>query len=119
VTSTDLRLKQIADTVEVPLADLDARKLTLPGSEILKREVFTKVLKGQTMVRKLMLWKTNKSDETSAGDWPAFVAYFTDFSPNRKTPLERDIRVSNSDAQIAQLYEALKTENIVKGWAPA
>jgi len=119
VTSSDLRLKQIADTVEVPFADLDARKLTLPGSEILKREVFTKVLKGQTMVRKLMLWKTNKSDETSTGEWPAFVAYFTDFSPNRKTPLERDIRVSNSDAQIAQLYEALKTENIVKGWAPA
>jgi hypothetical protein len=120
VTSTDLRLKQIADTVEVPLADVDSRKISLPGSTVIKREVFTKVLKGQTMVRKLLLWKTNKDTDTAfAGEWPAFVAYFTDFSPNRKTPLERDIRVSNSQPQIEQLYEALKAENIVKGWTAA
>ncbi len=119
VTSTDLRLKQIADTVEVPMADLDARKITLPGSEVMKREVFTKTLKGQTMVRKLMMWKTNKHGAVGGAEFPAFVAYFTDFSPNRKTPLERDIRVSNSADQIAQLYELLKTENIVKGWNTA
>jgi len=34
-----------------------------------------------TMVRKLLLWKTNKDDTP---DFPAFVVYLTDFSPNRK-----------------------------------
>lgn len=113
----DLRLQQVADIVEVPMIDRDARQLTLPASTILKREVYTKQLKGQTMVRKLVLWKTNKDGDLGGGEWPAYVAYFTDFSPNRKTPLERDIRVSESKEQIEQLYDAMKAENIVKGWA--
>jgi hypothetical protein len=116
IVPADLRLQQVADVVEVPLLDRDARKLTLPESEILLREVYTKVLKGQTMVRKLLLWKTNKEE---SGEHPGYVAYLTDFSPNRKTPLEREIRVSNSREQIDQLAAALKTEYIVKGWALA
>jgi hypothetical protein len=112
----DLRLQQLAEIVEVPLIDRDARQLALPKSEMLKREVFTKILKGNTMVRKLLLWKTNK--ETS-GNHPAYVAYFTDFSPNRAAPIDRDVRISNSREQIEILYEQLKIENIVKGWAPA
>ena len=111
----DLRLAQLADLVEVPMADRDAKQLALPKSELLSREVFTKTLKGQQMVRKLLLWKTNK--ESEGGDYPAYVAYFTDFSPNRKTPLDRDIRVSNSKEQIEQLLAAMKAEYVVKGWA--
>ncbi len=118
-TPQDLRLQQVADKVEVPMIDKDARQLTLPASQIIRREVFTKQLKGQTMVRKLLLWQTNKQGEVSDGEWPAFVAYFTDFSPNRKTQLEREIRVSESRDQIEDMYEAMKTENIVKGWNPA
>ena len=34
------------------------------------------------MVRKFVLWKTNKEQSE---DYPAFVVHFTDFSPNRKT----------------------------------
>jgi ATP dependent DNA ligase-like protein len=117
IVPTDLRLQQIADIVEVPIADRDARLLTMPKSEMLARHCFTKVLKGQTMVRKLMLWKTNK--ETEDADFPAYVAYFTDFSPNRKTPLERDIRVSSSREQIEQLLAEMRTEYVVKGWQPA
>jgi hypothetical protein len=116
IVPADLRIQQIADVVEVPQQNEDARKLTRPKSEVLLREVYTKSLKGQTMVRKLLLWKTNKDE---AGDYPAYVAYLTDFSPNRKTPLERDIRVSNSKDQIDQLAAAMKAEYIVKGWQPA
>jgi hypothetical protein len=47
------------------------------------------------------------------------VIHFTDFSPNRKTPLERDIRVSNSREQIDVLWKDLMEENITKGWALA
>jgi hypothetical protein len=112
----DLRLHQLAQIIEVPLIDNDARQLALPKSEILKREVFTKTLKGNTMVRKLLLWKTNKE---ASGTYPAYVAYFTDFSPNRATPIDREIRISNSLEQIEKLFTEMKIENIVKGWVPA
>ena len=112
----DLRLHQLSAVVEVPMIDRDARQLTLPKSEMIRREVFTKTLKGNVMVRKLLLWKTNKEGEGS--NFPAYVAYFTDFSPNRASPLDRDIRVSNSREQIETLLAEMKAEYIVKGWAP-
>jgi hypothetical protein len=43
----------------------------------------------------------------------------TDFSPGRKTPLEREIRVSNSREQIEALWKELAEEYIVKGWQAA
>ena len=113
----DLRLHQVHEVIEVPMIDRDARQLSLPRSEILQREVFTKTIKGNLMVRKLLLWKTNK--ESEGGNFPAYVAYFTDFSPNRATPIDRDIRVSSSKEQIAALLAEMKSEYIVKGWAPA
>lgn len=126
VKPEDLRVKQVADVVEVPLADSSARQLPLAKSKILKREVYTKTLKGALMVRKLLLWETGKGPKdtdaagsTEMGTHPAYVAYLTDFSPNRATPLDRDIRISNSREQIEQLYEEMKAENIVKGWVAA
>ena len=118
IVPNDLRLNQVNDVVEVPMMDRDARQLSLPKSELLKREVFTKTLKGNMMVRKLLLWKTNKESD---GNFPAFVAYFTDYSPNRDAAkaIDREIRISSSKEQIEQLYAELKAENIVKGWAPA
>jgi hypothetical protein len=117
ILHADLRINQVHDVVEVAMLDRDARQLSMPRSELLRREVFTKTLKGNLMVRKLLLWKTNK--ESEGGNFPAFVAYFTDFSPARATPIDRDIRVSNSREQIELLLNELKSENIVKGWAPA
>jgi hypothetical protein len=116
VRPQDLRLQQVTDIVEVPHAGSDARTLSPPKSALLKREVFTKVFKGATMVRKLVMWKTNKEADPA---WPAYVVHFTDFSPGRKTPLEREIRISSSREQIDALYADLSKENIVKGWAPA
>lgn len=111
---SDIRIAQLAELVELPMVDKDSRTLTLPKSEVLRREVYTKELKGETMVRKLLLWKTNK--ELVADDYPAYAALLTDFSPNRKDPLARDIRISNHFDQIQKLYDELKTENITKGW---
>lgn len=114
VRPQDVRIAQVTDIVEVPLADRDARQMTLPKSELMQREVYTKDLKGQTMVRKFMMWKTNK--DAAADEFPAYVAHFTDFSPNRKDALAREVRVSSSSDQIQQLYAALKDENIKAGW---
>jgi ATP dependent DNA ligase domain len=117
VNKQDIRAQQLADLVEIPQLEADARKVVLPGSEVLRREVYTKTLKGAVMVRKLVLWQTNKA--TVADEFPAFVLHYTDYSPNRKTPLERDIRVSNSREQIDELWNELSAENITKGWDPA
>ena len=114
VQPTDVRLAQLADLVELPQAEKDSRQLVLPKSEVLRREVYVKELKGETMIRKLLLWKTNKDQLTE--DFPAYVVHLTDFSPNRKDPLSRDMRISSSFQQIQQLFDQLKTENITKGW---
>lgn len=116
VNATDVRAQQIGDLVEVPRLEVDARAVTLPKSEVLRREVYVKTQKGQTLVRKFLMWKTNKED---SGDFPAYVLHFTDYSPTRKTPLEREIRVSSSREQIEALFTELHKENVVKGWAKA
>jgi hypothetical protein len=110
----DLRLQQVTDLVEVPLADRDARSLTLPASEVVRREVWTKVMRGQTMVRKLLLWKTNK-DRDSA-DHPAYVLHHTDFSPNREEPLQREVRIGRTLEEMERHWEKLEKEKILKGW---
>ena len=112
----DACIAQVANRVEVAMSSMDAAQLALAKSEILRREVFTKQLKGATMVRKFLLWKTNK--ETESEDFPAFVIHYTDFSPTRKVPLQRDVRVSNSEEQINSMWDSLKEANIKKGWDP-
>ena len=111
---SDVRLGQITDLVPVAKTEISAGELVLANSEILQREVYTKTLRGQTLVRKFLLWKTNKDRESE--EFPGFVAYYTDFSPTRKTPLTRDIRVTNSQSQAIALYRAFKEENLKKGW---
>ncbi len=115
VNPTDVRIDQIAQIVEVPMADRDATQMQLPKSEVLRREVFTKELNGATMVRKFIMWKTNKESESD--EFAAFVLHYTDFSPNRKTPLAREVRVSNSQEQIESFFEQFKVEYIKKGWS--
>ena len=82
-------------------------------SEMLERQVYTKTMKGNKMVRKLLLWKTNKDNQP---DFPAFVVYLTDFSPNRQNPLERDIKIASTEKDARQLFEALAKKNFIGGW---
>ena len=91
-----------------------ADDMILPSSTVMTREVAVKTLKGATMVRKLLLWKTNK--EEASRDHPAYVLHLTDFSPNRKEPLKHDIRVSSSEAQIQSLLEEWRKKYFVRGW---
>lgn len=110
----DVRFSQLTDLVEVPLANATADDLKLPPSEVLKREVVVKELKGRKMVRKLLLWKTNKEEQSD--EYPAYVVHLTDFSPNRADPLKREIRVSDSKDQIQALYNQLRDKFFVGGW---
>ncbi len=114
VHQDDLSLQQLTDLVEIDKADKTAEDLSLPKSDLLRREVRVKELKGNTMVRKLMMWKTNKEEQSD--EYPAFVLYLTDFSPNRADPLKREIRVSNDQGQLNGMWEALEKKYFVSGW---
>jgi hypothetical protein len=80
----------------------------------MRRQVWSKAGKGGLAVRKLLLWKSSK-DEVCPG-WPAWVVHFTDYSPDRKTPLERTIRSALSEVEAQQIADSLIAENIKKGW---
>ena len=112
----DVRLSQVTDRVEVAMTDLEAKNFTLPESEILTREVYVKEAKGQTMVRKFVIIKTNKENEFD--EYPAYVVHYTDFSPNRKDALQRDVMVCSTSEQANSLFESCKEANIKKGWDP-
>lgn len=112
-TPDDVNIKQVSDLVTVPEADKSAHADDDPASEILERTVYTKIMKGNTMVRKLLLWKTNKTDRS---DFPGFVVYLTDFSPNRANPLERDIKISNNERKAKQMFDELARKNFITGW---
>ncbi len=113
VSRTDVRLAQLGELCEIAKLDVDPRNIALPPSQLLRREVYTKSLRGQTLVRKLILFQTNKE---SSGDFPAYVLHLTDFSPTRKDPLQREIRVSNVREQIESKWTELYNEYIVRGW---
>ena len=58
-------------------------------------------------------WKTNKEERP---EFPAYVVYLTDFSPNRKNPLERDIRIAKTEAAARQHYKRMAEQNFIGGW---
>jgi hypothetical protein len=110
----DVKMTQLSDITEIPDLERIADDLILPTSTIIERIVATKTLKEATMVRKLLLWKTNK--EEASRDHPAYVLHLTNYSPNRKEPLQHEIRVSSSEKQIEQLLANWQEKYIVGGW---
>jgi hypothetical protein len=83
---------------------------------LIDRVVYTKTMKENLMVRKLMIWKTNKEDSS---EFPPYVVYLTDFSPNRKTPLERDIKVASTEKAAKAMFDAMAAKYFVSGWEKA
>ena len=110
----DVRLAQLTDIVDIPDVDRVAEEIVLPESKIIKRAVALKTLRGAIMVRKIVLWKTNK-DEASK-DFPAYVMQLTDFSPNRADPLKYDMRVSSSQKQLEGYFAEWEKKYFVGGW---
>lgn len=113
----DVRLSQLQEHLpeldsETPLAPRD-----LPTSTLVRRRVWSKAGKGGLAVRKLLIWKSSK--EEAWPGWPAWVVHFTDYSPDRKTPLDRIIRTALSEAEAQAIADGLIAENIKKGWEEA
>ena len=109
----DTNIRQVSDLVSIADVEKPARDTDLSPSKLLERTVYTKTMRGQKMVRKLLLWKTNKEDQI---DFPGYVVYLTDFSPNRQNPLERDIRIAQSEKSAREMFHELAKKNFVGGW---
>ncbi|MCA9537987.1 MAG: hypothetical protein KC620_03830 [Myxococcales bacterium] len=112
--AVDLRIAQLTERVAVDALDRHAEEVDLPRSEILRREVYIKPGKGGTAVRKLVQWRTNKADADPR--YPAFVVHFTDYSPGRKDPLQREVRLAPTFDLAEQIAEELLAANVKRGW---
>ena len=111
----DVRIEQINDFSFIEASSVDADQTELSPSNLLKREVYKKESGGKLMVRKFVVWKTNKPSR----DYPGYVFHYTDFSSDRKEPLQRDVAISDDENQIMEIYQQSLEENVKKGWNPA
>ena len=110
VDKNDIRFSQITDIIQIS----DSKKIEkLEESRIIQRDVYVKESKGMKMVRKFMIWKTNKEKHPN---YPAYVFHYTDFSPSRKDMLKKEVKVSDSEKQIEEIYAKEKEANVKKGW---
>ena len=113
VNTQDVRFSQVEEVVSIDEKKKEAFK-ELPVSELVRREVYVKESKNGKMIRKFILYKTNKED---FGTHPAYVFHLTDFSSGRKDPIKRELRLSNDEDQINQIYNEYIEKNVKKGWA--
>jgi len=109
----DTNIRQISDLTAIADVDKAARDTELTPSKLLERTVYAKTMRGNQMVRKLLLWKTNKDE---VAEFPGYVVYLTDFSPNRQNPLERDIRIAQSEQSARKMFREMAEKNFLSGW---
>ena len=108
----DSGIMQLKDFID--LSTPEKHTAALPKSEVLMRKVYQKTQKDKIMVQKFMVWKTNKEDIDPR--YPAYVLFYTNFSSQRKEPLQTDIRISSDKEQILALAESFILKNVKKGW---
>jgi ATP-dependent DNA ligase len=108
----DSGILQLKDFID--LSSPEKQTSVLPESDVLMRKVYKKTQKDKVMVQKFMVWKTNK--ETVDSRYPAYVLFYTNFSSQRKEPLQTDIRISIDKEQILALAESFILKNVKKGW---
>jgi hypothetical protein len=76
--------------------------------------VWTKDNKGQKAVQKLLVWKTGK--ETKDLNFPAYVVHWTDYSPGRKDPLKKEVRLAPDEKMAKNIGAKMIEKKIKKGW---
>jgi hypothetical protein len=86
----------------------------LPVLEVMRREVYTKEIKGAVAVRKLVVGRR----PATSGAFP-YAVFWTDFSAGRKTPLEVTTLFAHTETRAEALVKKLIEENITKGFERA
>ena len=111
VNTEDVGVSQI--TKIISLETNEKSNSELKESKLLHREVYVKESKGIKKVRKFVVWKTNKEE---SNEFPAFVYHYTDYSPGRKDPLKKEIKVSENQKEIEMVLKTEIEDNVKKGW---
>lgn len=114
VNETDIRMSQLDEHIYVRDSAASVEELKFEKSAVLRREVYSKASKGKTMVRKLVMWKSNKEQVDAA--YAPFVVHFTDYSSGRKDPLKREVRLAGTEEKASAIADAMIAKNIKKGW---
>ena len=117
VSTEEIRFSQILERCFVEETSTLDNGGELPQSKLLRREVYIKEAKGKTAVRKLLVWKTNK--EKVSEEYLGYVVHWTDYSPGRKDPIKRTVRLASSKKTATSIADKLIEDNIKKGWALA
>lgn len=102
------RIQQILPNVVAPVL-VPAKEKT--PTKTVRREVYTKESKGETMVRKLLVLQTENDPEA----FP-FVIYWVDYSAKRKDPLKTSVAYAYSETRANALAEQFLAEGITKGF---
>ena len=63
------------------------------------------------------MWKSNK--EGLDNRYGAYVIHWTDYSPGRKQPLKKDVRLAASKKKADEIAAEILSSNIKKGWQAA
>lgn len=86
---------------------------TTKPAKIFVRAVFTKTVKGNTAVRKVVGWEQERED------YPRFVIHTIDYSPGRAKPLEEATKATDHEDEAKRFISDWKATEIVKGWVKA
>lgn len=92
-----------------------AQAATTSAATTLDRQVWVKVWRGATMVRKVLVLRREDGDPQFA----PFIVHFTDYSAGRKDPLQTSLRVASSEERARAIAAAWIEENVKRGWEPA
>lgn len=118
VDAANVGLDQVYSHVPFAGRDAKATAKDLSRSDVLERRVWTKGARGGGLaVRKYVAFETNKADEDP--NYAPYVAFFTDFSPGRKEPLQTDMRVASTQDGLQTHLETWIEKNVKKGWEEA
>ena len=110
VCTADTGISQVTRVIDIPKEE--SHSIEKKPSEILKKEVYVKIMKGAKMVKKFFAWKTNGD----TNNYPEYIFYHIDYSPTRADKLKREIKVSNSKQQILKIFETQIESDIKTGW---
>lgn len=119
VNRSDIRVEQVLDRCMVRDATAEAVPIQLEGSEVIRREAWAKTTKDKLAVRKLLVWKTHKDQTQGQQEFPAYVVHWTDYSPGRKAPLQRTVKVAPDKETATAIAEKLVEKGVKRGWKPA
>jgi ATP-dependent DNA ligase len=108
----DTGINQISSRVEI-LKDENTETSSQIASKIIFRQVYTKVSKTGTAVRKFVGLKTNRTIDQK---FSPYVLYQTDFSAGRKEPLQTEINIAATEEILELLLLQAIEEKVKKGW---